>query len=150
MGCCSLLAIQQVISVDPQNQRDLDYGASADQPKIDKVGCGYRHLLPDPAYGDSIENLARADAGQREWAFDDPKRVASDALARLLKIDEKSVTDLKPTRRAQGRAVYEWRAQGQRANYMVVVSRPYLLSFYARDPKRIPWVAIAAYETSCK
>jgi len=32
MGCCSLLAIQQVLSVDPQSREDLDYRASADQP----------------------------------------------------------------------------------------------------------------------
>jgi len=32
---------------------------------------------------------------------------------------------------------------------MVVVSRPYLLSFYALDPKRVAWVVIAAYESSC-
>lgn len=149
MGCCSLLAIQQVLSVDPHDRRDLDYGASADPPKIDKVGCGYRHLLPNQAYGNVIENLKKAEGGQSAWAFDDPQRVASDALARLLNIDEKSITDVKRTREAQGLIVYELRANGKRADYMVVISRPYLLSFYARDPKRIPWVAIASYESFC-
>jgi len=38
MGCCSLLAIQQVISVDHQDRDDLDYGAFPDQPDITKVG----------------------------------------------------------------------------------------------------------------
>jgi hypothetical protein len=32
---------------------------------------------------------------------------------------------------------------------MVVVSRPFLLSFYAKDPKRVAWVVIAAYDSSC-
>jgi len=149
MGCCSLLAIQQVISVDPHNRKDLDYGASADQPTADKVGCSYRYLLPDKAYGDLIENLKRAEAGQREWAFDDPQRTASDALARLLKIDEKSITEIRQTRKGQGRISYEGRVLGKKPNYIIIVSRPYMLSFYATDPKRIPWVAIAAYEFSC-
>lgn len=33
--------------------------------------------------------------------------------------------------------------------YMVVVSRPYWLSYYAKDRKRVAWVVLAAYESSC-
>jgi hypothetical protein len=36
----------------------------------------------------------------------------------------------------------------RRATYMVVVSRPYELSFYAKA-NRVAWVAIAAYRSSC-
>jgi len=32
---------------------------------------------------------------------------------------------------------------------MVVVSRPYFLSFYAKDPNRVAWVLIGAFETFC-
>jgi hypothetical protein len=32
---------------------------------------------------------------------------------------------------------------------MVVVSRPYWLSFHAKDPKRVAWIVAAAYESSC-
>jgi hypothetical protein len=32
---------------------------------------------------------------------------------------------------------------------MVVVSRPYMLSFYAKNPKRVAWVLIGAYKMSC-
>jgi hypothetical protein len=46
MGCCSLLAIQEIKSVSSQDRDDLDYGAFADQPDIDKTGCGYRDLTP--------------------------------------------------------------------------------------------------------
>jgi hypothetical protein len=149
MGCCSLLGIEQVMLVDPQDRKDLDYSASADQPAIDKAGCSYRDLLPIRASADLIETLKRAEAGQREWVVDDPQRVASDSLARLLNIDEKSITGITQTRKAQGRVVYEWRARGKVLNYMIVISRPYWLSFYATDAKRIPWVAIGAYESSC-
>jgi hypothetical protein len=149
MGCCSLLAIQQVISLDPQNRDDLDYGASPDQPDIGRRGCGYRDLAPLEPYDDSIKAHQRAETGQREWAFSDPRRVASDALARLLKINEQSITGMIQTRKAQGRFVYQWRPKANRVSYMVVVSRPYWLSFYAKDTKKVAWVVIAAYESSC-
>src|SRR5215510_3693408 len=80
MGCCSLLAIQEVKSVDPQDRDDLDYGASADQPDIDKTGCGYSDLLPIEPYEDWIKAQQNAEAGQSEWVFNDPQRVASEAL----------------------------------------------------------------------
>jgi hypothetical protein len=149
MGCCSLLAIQGVISVDPQDRDDLDYGASADQPDIDKTGCGYRDLTPLDPTEDLIKAQQQADLGERDWAFGDPQRVATDALARFAPVDEQRVAGLKQKRKAQGRIVYEWRPRKSGETYMVVVSRPYMLTFYARDPKRVAWVVIAAYQSSC-
>lgn len=149
MGCCSLLAIQQVRSVDPQDRDDLDYRASADQPNIGKAGCGYKFLTPLESSGSLIEAQREADSGEREWVFSDPQKVAAESLARLLKIDEKSITSLRITRTAQGRFVYQWNPEAGGSSYMVVVSRPYLLSFYAKDPKRVAWAVIAAYESSC-
>jgi hypothetical protein len=149
MGCCSLLAIQMIKSVDGQDRKDLDYGASADQPDIDKTGCGYQDLTPVKATDDLIKAQHDADLGEHDWAFDDPRRVASDAIARYAKADEASIAALKETRKAQGRYVYEWKPVGKAETYMVVVSRPYLLSFYARDPNRVAWVISAAYLSSC-
>lgn len=149
MVCCSLLAIQQVISIDHQDRDDLDYGASADQPDTNKVGCGYSYLLPIRPYDDLIKAQQSAETGQREWAFSDPQRVASEALARLLKINEQSITGMIQTRKAQGRFVYQWRPKAKRVSYMVVVNRPYWLSFYAKDTKRVAWVVTAAYKSSC-
>lgn len=149
MGCCSLLAIQEVKSVDPENRDDLDYGASADQPDIDKTGCGYRFLTPIQPTSDLIKAQQDADLGTNDWVFDDPRRVASSALARCSRTEESSIEGLRETRKAQGRYVYEWTPAGKAETYMVVVSRPYLLSFYARDPKRVAWVVSAAYLSSC-
>jgi len=149
MGCCSLLAIQQVISVDPHDREDLDYGASPDQPKIGKVGCGFRFMAPPLAYGDLIEAQHRAEFEQREWAFDDPQRVASDSLASLVKVERSSIEGMKQTRSVQGRIVYEWIPPGKNVSYMIVISRPYWLSFYTKDAGKPAWVVIAAYESSC-
>ena len=147
MGCCSLLVIQQVVSVDPQTSRELDYRASADHPEMNSC-TSVRYLTEAFATNPLIEAQAKADRGEREWAFNEPRRVAAEGLAQLLKIDEKSIA-LKQTREAQGRIIYEWRPKGKNVRYMVVASRPYMLSFYAKDPNRIAWVLLAAYESTC-
>jgi hypothetical protein len=149
MGCCSLLAIQQVKSVDPQDREDLDYRASADQPDITKAGCGYRFLTDIGPSNEIIQFQRRADSGERSWSFDDPQQVAREGLARLLKIDGNSINRINETSKTQGRVIYVWRPTRGGASYMVVVSRPYLLSFYAKDAKRVAWVITAAYELSC-
>jgi hypothetical protein len=148
-GCCSLLAIEQIKSVSPQDRDDLDYGASADQPHIDKTGCGYSDLTPIGSTSGLIKAQRQADLEEHNWVFDDPLHVATDALARFAHVDEQSIAGVKQTRKAQGRLVYEWSPGKKSETYMVVVSRPYWLSFYARDPKRVAWVVAAAYLSSC-
>jgi len=151
MGCCSLLAIQQIVAVDPETRTDLDYRSSADEPKIEnKAGCGVRDLLFKHMRGELIDAQRHAEAGEPPFAFDDPDRVGAGSLAALLQVDAGSITHFKRTHEAQGRVSYEWRSRGDTPNsYMVVVSKPYWLSFYAKDPKKVAWVVIAAYESSC-
>jgi hypothetical protein len=152
-GCCSLLAIQQVISVKPHERKDVDYSLSSDgdQPTVEEVGkSSFRDLIEDLSYEDMykdmIESQRKAEASEREWAFSDARRVASDALARLLDIDEKTITGMKETRKGEGVVHYRWSYKGLGTRYLVVVSRPYWLSFYANDPKRVAWVVKAAFE----
>ncbi|MBZ5528098.1 MAG: hypothetical protein LAN71_09390 [Acidobacteriia bacterium] len=149
MGCCSLFVIQKVLSVAPHERKDLDYGASPDQPNIGKTGCGYRDLLRADQYPDWIEAQHTADHQQNDWVFDDPKQVATAALSHLAKIDEKTAARVRKSRQLQGRIIYDLKTNGGKVTYMIVVSRPYLLSFYAEDPKKIAWVVIAAYKSSC-
>ena len=148
MGCCTLLAIEQVLSVELQNSPELDYGAWAQQPNIEKVGCGYTRLTNLTPYEVSLKTQAQADRGEHDWMFTDPKRVAFEVLAGLIKVDPSSI-ELQQTGKWQGRFVYEWRPGGKKVTYMVVVSRPYWLSYFAKDPKRVSWVVLAAYEAGC-
>lgn len=148
MGCCSLLAIEQVVAVELHNSPDLDYGAWAQQPDIAKTGCGYSSLTNITPYEASLKAQAQADRGEHDWMFTDPKRVTTEGLAELIKDDPKSI-QFRQTGKWQGRFVYEWRPRGKKVTYMVVVSRPYWLSYYAKDPKRVAWVVLAAYESSC-
>jgi len=148
-GMHSLLALQQVLWVEPQDREDLDYSLHPDRGFIGNE-CDYEVLTPHETASISVEAQKRTEQDEtRVWAFDDPRRVASDALAGLLKFDEKSITGLKQTRKAQGRFVYEWRNKTQGTKYTVVVSRPYWLSFYAKDPGKVAWVVLAAYEYKC-
>jgi hypothetical protein len=149
MGCCSLLAIEKVVSVDPQERSDLDYRASADQPNIEKGGCGYKILAEMPPYSAAIKVQQQAELGADDWAFSDPLRVANDALARVLGVSESSITGMKTVRQTQGRFVYQWQGRGEKGSYMIVVSRPYWLTFFAKDPQRIAWVVVGAYKSSC-
>jgi hypothetical protein len=149
MGCCSLLAIQEIKLVDPQNRDDLDYGVSYDQPEMNKVGCGIQGLIPLEQSNILLRAQQQAEQGERAWAFDDPQRVASDALIEYAKLKVKGPLHLVEKRRAQGRFVYEWRSTAKSMPFMVVVSRPYWLSFYAKDPKRIAWEVVDAHKTFC-
>lgn len=140
MGCCSLLAIQEIKSVSPQVRDDLDYSASPDEPDWNWM------LISSIFPGNSIvEDQKQADQGPHAWAFKDPYRVASDAIKEFAKIEEPGELKLQATQQNPGRIDYEWRQTRKSRRYMVVVSRPYFLSFYARDPKKVAWVVVTAY-----
>jgi hypothetical protein len=146
MGCCTLLAIEQIVSVEPHTSTELDYGFETDQPNLDKLACGnYTFLTELRASENILKAQAAADSAQADWAFTDPQRVGTERLANLLKIDPNSIK-LKLTGKRQGRVFYDWQPKGKREHYMVVVSRPYWLSFYAKDPTKVAWVVLAAFK----
>lgn len=149
MGCCMLFVIQQVVSVDGSNRSDLDYGASADQPNIEKEGCGYRILSRDWRFNQALDLQRKAETGERAWAFEDSARVAREVLSREKGTPESNIVGLKRTREMPGRHVYTWQPRGDESTYMVVISRPYALSFYAQDSSKVSWIPIAAYKVGC-
>jgi hypothetical protein len=150
MGCCPLLAVQQILTVDPHDRDDLDYVSYLDQPESNKVGCGYRYLVSLEPYSELIEAQRNAEIANQDWVFDDPNKVAAEALSRLANLDPKSEVKLREKRRTQGRIVYEWKpGKSKQKYYMIVVNRPYWLSFYSKDSRRVAWVVSAAYESSC-
>lgn len=150
MGCCSLLAIQTVVSVDPHDREDLDYRSSADQPNIEKTGCGYQDLVPPWPYSDWVKAQQTAHLEGSNSAFDSPKQVAADALNRLAKLDAKTLEDLTETQRTKGRLIYQLKTDKGKTTYMIVLSKAFLLSFYAKDTKKVAWVVIGAYKSSCE
>ncbi len=146
LGMHTLLAIQEVKSVSPQDRKDLDYDAYPDQPEL-TPGCSFREHRVQA--DDLIEAQQQADQSPSDWAFDTPVRVATRAVVKEAMVDAGSIIGLNPTREAQGRIVYQSRPNKKGHTYMVVVSHPFWLALHARDPKRVAWVATAVYESYC-
>jgi hypothetical protein len=149
MGCCSMLAIQEVKDPDPQWRPDLDYGESNEKLDFLQPGCSLRPLLPAEQDAALMQAQHEADSGARDWAFSDPAHVATDALSHITHISREQLANSKLTHDSPARKTYEWKSAGNSKSYMAVVSRPYWLSFYAHDPKRVAWVAVIAYEATC-
>jgi len=149
MGCCSMLVIQQVLAFDPPNRGDLDLSPAPDQPTAGRDGCSVKIVLEGNARA-QIAAQGQAEAGPRAWSFDDPARVASDALVGFLNLAPETAITLTQTRKSTARMSFEWKPGGKKETYTVVVNRPYWLSFYAKDPKKMAWVVMAVYEASCQ
>jgi hypothetical protein len=105
-------------------------------------------LLPEEQDAALLRAQHDADSGSRDWAFTDPARVAADTLAKTAHLGHDAAA-MKLTHDSPARKTYEWKSAGSSKSYMVVVSRPYWLSFYAHDPSRVAWVAVIAYESAC-
>jgi hypothetical protein len=148
LGCCSMLVIQEVKDPDTHWRADLDYGESNEKLDFSQPGCNLRMLLPEEQDAALMAAQRNADSGTGDWVFTDPARVAADTLARTAHIGQDAAA-MKLTHDSPGRKTYEWRSAAHSRDYMVVVSRPYWLSFYAHDPNRVAWVAVIAYESSC-
>jgi hypothetical protein len=149
LGCCSMIVIQEVKDADPQAHPELDYGESNDHLNFSQPGCALRMLLPEEQDAALMQAQKDADTGTRDWAFSDPARVASDVLTRTAHIHHDAVADMKLTQDSPARKTYESKGAQNSKSYTVVVSHPYWLSFYARDPHRVAWVASVAFETTC-
>ncbi len=143
MGMSSLFVIQQVLSVDPRDRKDVDYRSSSDQPDLEKERCGSYQILRDESGANGLIRQASAERDQTDWAFDDPRRVATEDLARLIGVKAETI-NLVETRRSQGRIIYHWRPNGRKGvRYMVQASKPYTLVPSAKDPNRIVWLSSA-------
>ncbi len=150
LGCCSLLAIQRVEAFEPHARNDVDYTAEAGY--YEEAGCSWHEMahkrLVSITSGDdagpAIEEQKLADSGERPWAFVDPDRVALESLQSLYR-GEKPV--LKRVRQSPVRQVYHWQ-RWEKASVVVVVTRPYWLSFYANS-NSVAWVSTTIKESQC-
>src|SRR5579859_1773409 len=147
MGCCSLLAIQRVEAFEPHTRTDVDYSAEAGW--YEKGGCDsgslryLRHVsvsFADKEIGQAIVEQRLADSGVRVWAFDDPLRVAVESLKPLY---TRHVPVLQKVRGTPTREVFRWK-NGKKST-IIVVTRPYWLSFYAKT-NSVAWVSTTVKE----
>jgi hypothetical protein len=144
LGCCSLFAIQRVESFDQHVREDLDRRSSTDE--YGSLGCdpsAFRNLAGFDSQSAVISEQKAADEGARSWAFDDSMHVAIEALARA-HIDP--APTLRLVKSGPGRKIF-LSVQGKK-RLMVIVNKPYWLSFYAKSPS-VAWIAASVSEAEC-
>lgn len=140
LGCCSLFVIQQVLAVDPL-PNTLDVSDLVDYPTAKSV----RFLKGFNIQTDILQTQQQAEQGDAIYAFLDPDRVVREALARYLGGSAASVP-LHRIHTSSVRITYEGVSSDGKLHYRVVASRPAWLAFYAKNPDKIAWVVIGAYE----
>lgn len=150
MGCCSLFVIQKIEGIEPHTRSDLDYTSDAGwyEPEGCEIQSGrnirYISLQDfDKTSRQAIEEQSAADSGTRSWAFSDPKQVAVESLKSFYK-DRDPVLSVVKTSAA--RQVFLWRMD--KKSILVVVTRPYWLSFYSKSGT-VAWVSTTIKETEC-
>jgi hypothetical protein len=149
LGCCSLLAIQEIKQADAHRRDDIDYGESSEKLSLPDPDCTLRTLLPDEQTAAFLKAQHEAESASHDWAFTDPPRVAAETLARVAHLKAVTPQGLSLTHEAPGRKTYQWTAAHGGKTWTITLSRPYWLSFYSRDPHQVAWVPVAAYETAC-
>jgi hypothetical protein len=151
-GCCTLLAIEQIKDASFEDRPGLDpYGVP--QPLIagfSKLTTTYHFLTPEDISKFDLESQSKAEDGSRSWAFDDPRRVALDLIQQDGRGKLVDPSRLRTVHRRTASMEYEMKLPGAGKEYSVTVSRPYWLSFYARDPKRVAWVVTYATVTTTR
>jgi hypothetical protein len=145
-GMFSLLAIEQIVAIEPHDLPGIDYRPEPDQPSFGRNVC-FSQPIGRTSEREAMKRQGRADDGTESWRFDDDRRVAMETLSEAYGPDHR--VRLTKVKRTVGRAVYRGRSPGSRHSYMVVVSRPYWLTVVAACPGRVAWVAIAAFESGC-
>jgi hypothetical protein len=149
LGCCSLFVIQRVEWFEPHTRSDLDYTSEAGW--YEKEGCKFgslqyrRHVSISYSDGTAEQSIAEqemADKGQ-PWAFSDPQRVALESLKSFY---PGQVPVLRNVKKTPVREVFEWKNGKNRV--IVVVTRPYWLSFYAAS-NSVAWVSTTIKEAGC-
>lgn len=150
LGCCSLFVIQRVEWFAPHTRSDVDYTSEAGW--YEKEGCksdGYRYLrYISISYSDGLAEQAiaeqkLAESGAQAWAFNEPQRVALESLKPFYK-DQTPV--LRKTEKTPAREAFRWR--NGKKSIVVVVVRPYWLSFYASSDS-VAWIATTIKEADC-
>lgn len=144
LGCCSLFVIQQVLNVDDQRRPDLDYSDTPEQPS-----CHSFQGVMNDTQTQPLTAQHRAEQGEQAYAFTNDHDVAVAAMKSSVNDLKADDLTLKVTSHNSYRSVYLASVRGSASSYMIVLSRPYWLSFYAADPAKVAWVVLALYRMPC-
>lgn len=142
LGCCSLLLIQRVVDVDDTIHPGLDY---SDDSVTGGWGCDNYTLLTNGAFARrAYQAQEEAEDGKAAFAFSQPEEVARKSMTEYAR--ETGGIVLKKISESDGRVVYRVRpASG--GKYVITVSRPYILWYVAKDPKKIAWSVLSVVKS---
>ena len=143
----SLLTIQQVVSVDPQTRTDLDYRQVVDLTDLRQKRCWVSGETRVSTSKDSLAAQKQAEQPGSEWLFEDPLRVAGESLPKYV---SRKPEDFKIYRQEGSRVLFQLPANRAHVGFLILVSRPYWLSFYAKDPARVAWVTTGMWQLHCQ
>lgn len=171
MGCCSLLVIATVESVDEDYSPNLNY-TWADWNVGIPEGCYSEQMVGVPTNAELRNWQKLSAAGHDEWRFN-PKLVAEDQLKRLKagaygsksggstevlvpgkqdlivpKDDRPSETLLEEHSTAY-RKTYVWIEPDRLTRIYIVVARPYWLQPVAGSPDKVIWVPTGSSVVCC-
>jgi hypothetical protein len=114
------------------------------------------HCKNDAAEGIRVFDYSRwlneqreADEGARAQAYDDPLWVAMSAYGDPVKIRATMEGAPQETDIAPGLRWYSWKLVGVKGEYGVLVRKPFMLSYYAKDSKKVIWIVARAEYSSC-
>jgi hypothetical protein len=155
MGCCSLFVIEQVVDVGAQADGDIDYRAEGDtgetknSSKCGTSGIGFLYLSTDVFKG-WVAQQKEAEEKNDVAAFNDPVAAAFAAYRAAKHTEPGNDEAPKTIFTPKAGAVVEWRDAKSKSYVRVDMGRPYLLTFSARDPEKIVWVAQTMQTSRCK
>jgi hypothetical protein len=150
MGCCGLFVIQRVEEFEPHTKTDADYTGEAGW--YEKGGCNsgsmqyLKHVSISDSDGTAEQTIAEqelAENGARAWAFSDPRRVAVESLKTFY---GGQAPVLRRVAKTSAREVFLWK--NGRTSVVVVVAKPYWLSFYSKSGS-VAWVSTTIKAVEC-
>jgi hypothetical protein len=144
-GFYSLFVIEQVVRFSHSDLKDVDYRVVAETPD----GAGSDCFLSGASHVDftkAIEMQRRADTGERLWAFSNPSQLV---VSHLTEERKHPFRISRTVKRSRGRVVYEVVKFGTAERYWATVSRPYWLTIFAKDPRRVAWTLLGTTSIDC-
>jgi hypothetical protein len=151
LGCCSLLIIEEVGTVEPDIEEPVDFSpVSKVGPKTLAKGCTIVELTVPPR--EDEDQLERKSLKDEYQYLHDPKKVAARAISvqdptSAEDIEKQLQTD-SPT---SSLASYTWASTSADAttSYHIVVNRPYWLLGTAISGDAVIWVPKSITKTEC-
>jgi len=176
MGCCSLLLISRIESVDMQYEEDLNY-SSGDWSVNLPEDCGSDRMLGLPSNSVIRSWQQDADEGRNDWHYDSRKTAeyelgqlrsglygqqSAGTISRVeTKKSKKTESKAKPQKVSLPKETlfeissspylkqYEWVEADEVTRYVIVVSRPYWLSKMVVSPAKVIWAPVGSSVLTC-